>query len=95
MFFAFHRGFDSCSVACPLPGTGNKGNQEVEVLEVSVFALGLVAIGLAMLPLSRAIGWYLSYREEVDWREVQELAKRKGIAVGKLAEELGRNTLSK
>jgi hypothetical protein len=65
------------------------------VLEVSIFAVGVVAIGLAMFPFSRAVGWYLNCCEEEDWREVQELAKRKGIAVGKLAEELGRNTLGK
>lgn len=65
------------------------------MLEISILAVGVVAIALAMFPLSWLIGWYLRYREELDWREVQELAKRKGIAVGKLAEELGRNTLSK
>lgn len=65
------------------------------MLEISIFAVGVAAVGLAMFPLSWAIRWYLSHREEVDWREVQELAKRKGVAVGKLAEELGRNTFSK
>lgn len=65
------------------------------MLEVSIFTGAIVAVGLVMFPLSKVIGWYLSYREELDWREVQELAKRKGIAIGKLAEELGRNTLSK
>lgn len=65
------------------------------MLELSMFAIGILTIAVAIVPLSWVIGWYLGYRQEVDWREVQELAKRKGIAVGKLAEELGRNTFSR
>lgn len=65
------------------------------MLEVWIFAAAVIAVGLAMFPMSWAINWYLRHREEQDWREVQELARRKGIAVGRLAEDLGRNTLSK
>lgn len=62
---------------------------------LQVLASGVIGILLAMYPLSRIIERYLEYRQDQDWREIQEITKQKGVAVGDLAKLLGRSTLSK
>lgn len=55
----------------------------------------MVTIALLMVPFSKGLAWYLKHRQEQDLRQILETTKRKGIAVGKLAHQLKRSTLSK
>lgn len=65
------------------------------MLEERILAIGIVGIVVVMYPLSKVIAWYLRYRQDQDWLEIQEITKQKGVAVGELAKLLGRSTLSK
>ncbi|HEY5754570.1 MAG TPA: hypothetical protein VIU34_02045 [Steroidobacter sp.] len=46
------------------------------------------------IPFSMGLAWYLRHLEKLAWHRVQEETRTKGVAVGKLAEDLGRSTLS-